>query len=44
MDIDQEVFGFSGADSHMQYLARFTEEPLQETAPTAKAGAAASTR
>jgi hypothetical protein len=30
MDIDQEVFGFSGADSHMQYLARFTEEPVKE--------------
>jgi len=44
MDIDQEVFGFSGADSHMQYLARLTEEPLQETATTAKAGGAASTR
>lgn len=42
MDMDEEVFGFNGADSHMQYLARFTEEPLkpgdqtarQETAPT----------
>jgi hypothetical protein len=30
MDIDQEVFGFSGNDSHMQYLARFTEEPVKE--------------
>jgi hypothetical protein len=30
LDIDQEVFGFSGADSHMQYLARFTEEPVKE--------------
>ena len=29
MDIDQEVFGFSGAESHMQYLARFTEEPVR---------------
>ena len=35
-DIDQEVFGFSGADSHMQYLARFTEEPLKESEKTAK--------
>lgn len=35
MDIDQEVFGFSGADSHMQYLARFTEEPLSEGEQTA---------
>ncbi len=29
-DIDQEVFGFSGAESHMQYLARFTEESVKE--------------
>lgn len=26
MDLDQSVFGFSGPNSHMQYLARFTEE------------------
>ena len=31
LDIDQEVFGFSGSDSHMQYLARFTEEPLADS-------------
>jgi hypothetical protein len=36
LDIDQEVFGFSGADSHMQYLARFTEEPLAGDDHTAK--------
>jgi len=36
MDIDQEVFGFSGAESHMQYLARFTEEPLSDPPQTAK--------
>ena len=36
MDIDQAVFGVSGADSHMQYLARFTEEPLKEGEQTAK--------
>lgn len=36
LDIDQEVFGFSGADSHMQYLARFSEEPLSESDQTAK--------
>jgi len=36
LDIDQEVFGFSGADSHMQYLARFTEEPLPTSDQTAK--------
>lgn len=41
-DIDQEVFGFSGAESHMQYLARFTEESANEeksakaAAPTTK--------
>jgi hypothetical protein len=29
MDMDEEVFGFNGADSHMQYLARFTEEPVK---------------
>jgi hypothetical protein len=37
MDIDEEVFAFSGDDSHMQYLARLTEEPLPEetaAAPT----------
>jgi hypothetical protein len=36
LDIDQEVFGFSGVDSHMQYLARFTEEPLKDEARAAK--------
>lgn len=41
MDIDEEVFGFSGADSHMQYLARLTEEPLKEEVKTATAGPAA---
>jgi hypothetical protein len=35
LDIDQQVFGFSGNDSHMQYLARFTEEPLSESQRTA---------
>jgi hypothetical protein len=29
-DIDQEVFGFSGPESHMQYLARFTEESVKD--------------
>jgi hypothetical protein len=28
MDMDEEVFGFNGADSHMQYLARLTEGPV----------------
>jgi hypothetical protein len=36
LDIDEQVFGFSGANSHMQYLARFTEEPLKESQRTAK--------
>ncbi len=44
LDIDQEVFGFSGADSHMQYLARFTEEPLKEEVKTAKSDAAVETK
>ncbi len=29
MDLDESVLGFAGADSHMQYLARLTEEPLR---------------
>jgi hypothetical protein len=41
LDIDQEVFGFSGADSHMQYLARFTEEPLKDESQTAKSAPSA---
>jgi hypothetical protein len=40
MDIDEEVFGFSGPESHMQYLARFTEELVKEPA-TAKAATTA---
>jgi hypothetical protein len=36
LDIDQQVFGFSGPESHMQYLARFTEEPLKDDSKTAK--------
>jgi hypothetical protein len=35
-DIDQEVFGFSGAESHMQYVARLTEEPVKEEARSAR--------
>ena len=40
LDMDQAVFGFNGEDSHMQYLARFTEEPVGEekTAKTAQVG------
>ncbi|HUE74954.1 MAG TPA: hypothetical protein VMP01_29070 [Pirellulaceae bacterium] len=29
MDLDESVLGFAGPDSHMQYLARLTEEPLR---------------
>lgn len=36
MDMDEEVFGFNGPDSHMQYLARFTEEPLAKSEQTAR--------
>jgi hypothetical protein len=32
MDMDEEVFGFNGAESHMQYLARLTEQPLEAAA------------
>jgi uncharacterized protein DUF6263 len=38
MDIDEEVFAFSGAGSHMQYLARLTEEPLKEETAAAIGG------
>ena len=39
MDLDESVFGFNGPDSHMQYLARFTEEPASDApeATTAQA-------
>lgn len=40
LDIDQEVFGFSGGDSHMQYLARFSEEPIEEGQQMANRGVA----
>lgn len=36
LDMDQSVFGYSGDDSHMQYLARFTEEPLPREETTAQ--------
>jgi hypothetical protein len=31
MDLDEQVIGFNGPNSSMQYLARFTEEPLDAT-------------
>jgi hypothetical protein len=37
MDLDESVFAFNGPGSHMQYLARFTEEPLS-AADAATAG------
>lgn len=30
MDLDETVIGFSGADSNMHYVARYSEEPLEE--------------
>lgn len=39
MDLDESVFAFSGPDSHMQYLARFTEEPVTAEATAARTGA-----
>lgn len=30
LDIDQQVIGFNGPESFMQYLARFSEEPVKE--------------
>jgi hypothetical protein len=44
LDIDQEVIGFSGADSIMQYLARLTEEPLKEDLKSASRTAAPATK
>lgn len=44
MDIDEQVFGFNGPDSHMQYAARFTEEPLKENERTARKDEAAGTK
>jgi hypothetical protein len=37
MDLDETVLSFSGADSSMHYVARYTEEPLEERAAV-KAG------
>jgi hypothetical protein len=33
MDLSESVIGFNGAESNMQYLARFTEEPTAEVPP-----------
>ena len=44
LDMDQSVFGFNGDDSHMQYLARFTEEPTTEAEKTAQTEQAVGTK
>jgi hypothetical protein len=44
LDIDQEVIGFSGADSIMQYLARLTEEPVKEDVKSASRAAGKATK
>jgi hypothetical protein len=44
LDIDQQVFGFSGADSHMQYLSRLTEEPVKEEVKAASRSAGKATK
>lgn len=36
MDLDESVLGFAGPDSHMQYLARLTEEPPKVETARAK--------
>jgi hypothetical protein len=38
MDLDESVLGFAGADSSMQYLARLTEEPVNDQAARGKTG------
>ena len=42
MDLDQSVLGFNGPQSHMQYVSRTTEEPV-ENAPAAKTAATGKT-
>ncbi len=42
MDLDQSILGFNGPESHMNYLSRTTEEPV-EAAPATKTAAAAKT-
>jgi hypothetical protein len=32
MDLDQSILGFNGAESHMNYLSRTTEEPVENVA------------
>ena len=42
MDLDQSILGFNGPESHMNYLARTTEEPL-ENVPVAQTAATGKT-
>ena len=42
MDLDQSILGFNGPESHMNYLSRTTEEPV-ENSPAAKAAPAGKT-
>jgi hypothetical protein len=36
MDLDEQVIGFNGPNSNMQYMARFTEEPVASVDVAAK--------
>ena len=40
MDLNESILGFSGPESHMNYLSRTTEEPVENVpaAKTAEAG------
>jgi hypothetical protein len=42
MDLNEQVIGFNGPNSNMQYLARFTEEPIENVDLAAKPKNAAS--
>ena len=45
MDLDQSILGFNGPESHMQYLSRITEEPVNaETAGVKTAEVKTATR
>jgi hypothetical protein len=37
MNLDEQVIGFNGPNSNMQYLARFTEEPIESVDVATKA-------
>src|SRR6185436_6889728 len=42
MDLNESILGFSGPESHMNYLSRTTEEPVENT-PAAKSAEAGKT-